>query len=70
MSEKLTCGDCKLLQDCGIRDMDHEACDHIMPWKKADKIEFINWLSSKRIKIPMDNDEIVNSVYSMFEDSL
>ena len=48
MSKKLTCGDCKLLVDCGVLDMEHEACDHIIPWTKVDDPEFKNWLHEKK----------------------
>lgn len=70
MSKKLTCGDCKLLQDCGIRDMNHEACGHIMPWKKADEPEFIEWLNLKKINIPMNDDVCVDDMHSLWRSSM
>lgn len=38
METQLTCGDCSLIQDCSIRDMNQKACDRIEPWEVENTI--------------------------------
>ena len=33
ITKKPTCGDCRLIQDCNISDMNHPGCDRIDKWK-------------------------------------
>lgn len=31
----LTCGDCRLIQDCNIREMSNPACERIVEWNEC-----------------------------------
>jgi len=32
LARPITCGDCRLIQDCNIREMTNPACDRVQKW--------------------------------------
>jgi hypothetical protein len=34
VKHSFTCGNCRLIQDCNIKDMNHPDCDRVEPWEE------------------------------------